>query len=253
MKRILLLISVSLIILIKGVAQTIPTPIKLGKSEVITKEYLLGKFDYTIDTGFVPVPAKFTQMPRQYLRKEVLLHFIAMADDAKKDKVNLFILSSTRNFDEQKQIWEDKWTGKTLVNGKNLTMMKDTILRAKEILKYSAMPSASRHHWGTDVDLDNFNNAFFDHGEGLKVYDWLTKNAHHYGFCNPYNAKGINHRTGYEEERWHWSYYPIANAFMERYFEDVNYEDIKGFLGAGTEIELGIIKNYLLSINEDCK
>jgi len=236
-----------------SMAQDIPTPVKSGSSVVNTKEYLLGKFDYTQDTSFSSVPSKYTNHPKQYLRTEALQHFMKMADDAKKESVNLFILSSTRNFDEQKQIWEDKWTGKTFVNNKNLALIKDTVLRAKEIMKYSSMPSASRHHWGTDVDLDNFTNSYFDHGEGLKVYNWLVKNAHKYGFCNPYNSKGNGHRTGYEEERWHWSYYPIANVCMERYFDEINYEDIKGFLGAGTEKEIGVIKNYLLSINEDCK
>ena len=222
-------------------------------SVVNTKDYLLGKFDYTNDTSFALIPSKYSRITKQYLRKEVLKHFIDMAEDARKDSVNLYILSATRNFDEQKRIWNDKWTGKVLVFRKNLALIKDTVNRAKEILKYSSMPSASRHHWGTDVDLDAFNNLYFKRGQGLKIYNWLVKNARKYGFCNPYNEKGKLRDSGYEEERWHWSYYPIANDCIERYFEEVTYEDIKGFLGSGTAKEIGIIKNYILTINSDCR
>ena len=224
-----------------------------SSGQVISKEYLLGKFDYAQDTSFALVPARYSKMAKQYLRKEVLEHFIRMANDAKKDSVNLYVLSATRSFDEQRMIWNDKWTGRTLVNNKNLTAIKDSVLRAKEILKYSSMPSASRHHWGTDMDLNSFNNTYFSHGEGLKIYNWLLKNAHKYGFCNPYNEKGANRTSGYEEERWHWSYFPIANSCLEHYFEEINYDDITGFFGAGTAKIIGIKKHYVLSINNFCR
>lgn len=234
-------------------AQTDSLPLNTAGSVINTKEYLLGKFDYSQDTSFELIPVKYSRITKQYLRKEVLKHFIEMAEDAKKDSVFLYVLSATRNFEEQKRIWNDKWTGKVLVFRKNLALIKDTVLRAKEILKYSSMPSASRHHWGTDVDLDAFNNLYFKRGQGLKIYNWLVKNARKYGFCNPYNEKGKLRDSGYEEERWHWSYYPIANDCIERYFEEVTYEDIKGFLGSGTAKEIGIIKNYILTINSDCR
>ena len=48
------------------------------------------------------------------------------------------------------------------------------------------MPSTSRHHWGTDIDLNSLNNSYFSSGKGLKEYDWLTTNANHYGFYQVY-------------------------------------------------------------------
>ncbi|MEI6815997.1 MAG: M15 family metallopeptidase [Bacteroidota bacterium] len=220
---------------------------------VYTKEYLMGKFDYTKDTSFELVPAKYSKMANQYLRNEAMQSFIKMAEAAKKDSIKLYVLSATRSFDEQKQIWNDKWTGRTLVNGQNLTHIKDSLLRAKEILKYSSMPSASRHHWGTDVDLDNFNNAYFKHDEGLKIYNWLLNNASKYGFCNPYNEKGIARKSGYEEERWHWSYLPIAKECLKQYKTKVTYKDINGFHGQATAKDIGIIENYLFGINNNCE
>ncbi|NJK84501.1 MAG: M15 family metallopeptidase [Saprospiraceae bacterium] len=40
--------------------------------------------------------------------------------------------------------------------------------RALKILKYSSMPGTSRHHWGTDIDLNSFSNSYFEQGEGKK-------------------------------------------------------------------------------------
>ncbi|NJN41589.1 MAG: M15 family metallopeptidase, partial [Flammeovirgaceae bacterium] len=35
----------------------------------------------------------------------------------------LKIISATRNFDRQKEIWENKWNGKTPVEGKDISGM----------------------------------------------------------------------------------------------------------------------------------
>jgi len=45
------------------------------------------------------------------------------------------------------------------------------------------MPTASRHHWGTDVDINSVDPDYFMNGTGLKEYEWLKKNAYKYGFC----------------------------------------------------------------------
>jgi len=134
-----------------------------------------------------------------------------MYNAAKADGIDLVVRSATRNFSYQRGIWERKWSGKTkLSDGVNaatdITVDRD---RAVKIMNYSAMPGASRHHWGTDIDLNSFNNSYFESGTGLKVYKWLEQNAHKYGYCRPYTPKN-NGRTGYEEEKWHWSYTPLS-------------------------------------------
>ena len=83
---------------------------------------------------------------------------------AKRDSIDLKIISGTRNFYEQKAIWNRKW---------NLYNNLNPIHRAKKILEYSSMPSTSRHHWGTDIDLNSLNNSYFNTGKGLKTYQWL--------------------------------------------------------------------------------
>lgn len=204
----------------------------------VDKNYLLGKFNQNQDDRFVQLDDQYTggSAKGAYLRKETYEAFVRMAEAAKQDGVNLVIISATRNYLQQKAIWERKW-----VNDKE---SKTDVDRAKKILLYSSMPGSSRHHWGTDMDLNNLNNEYFDSGEGLKIYEWLKAHAHEYGFCQPYTTK-TDGRTGYEEERWHWSYTPLSIPFLEAYKKTVVLTDIRDFLGSETAAKIDIITNYV--------
>jgi LAS superfamily LD-carboxypeptidase LdcB len=115
------------------------------------------------------------------------------------------------------------------------------------------MPGTSRHHWGTDVDLNSMDPKYFDTEAGKKIYDWLKTNASAYGFGQPYCAKGADRATGYEEEKWHWSYLPIARQCTDAYQRKVKYSDITGFSGSETAEELKVIEDYVMGINKSCK
>jgi D-alanyl-D-alanine carboxypeptidase len=209
------------------------------------KDYLLGRFDPSIDSRFIkltPSHAKGNAVSR-FLRKEAFDAFKKMAKAAKKDEINLFIVSATRNFDSQKKIWEDKWDGKVKVEGKDLSVIPDLSERARMILLYSAMPGTSRHHWGTDIDINETEDKYFDTEEGRKVFQWLTAHAGEFGFCQPYTAKATG-RTGYEEEKWHWSYLPLSKDLLQKYQEQIHYEDINGFSGSETAQSLQVIELF---------
>ena len=110
-------------------------------------------------------------------------------------------------------------------------------------------PATSRHHWGTDMDLINLTNEYFDAGEGEKAYKWLVAHAAGYGFCQPYTA---GRPAGYQEERWHWSYLPLAQpltAFARQHLKD---DMIGGFAGSETAKAISIVDNYVLGINQAC-
>lgn len=202
------------------------------------KNYLVGKIDYTQDLRFVLVDHQYSNK-EIYLRKETYAAFLKMHRAAKEDGVNLYIVSGGRNFDYQKGIWERKWK-----NLKNLTPLE----KAKNILAYSSMPMTSRHHWGTDMDLNHLTNSYFDSGEGLAIYTWLREHASQYGFCQVYTDKTISGRTGYEMEKWHWSYMPLADQMLKDYNRVVKPEDIKGFTGSELATEIGMIENYVNGI-----
>jgi D-alanyl-D-alanine carboxypeptidase len=215
-------------------------------AQKIDENYLLGKFDPTTHTQFSKLDDAHTSGSARgkYLRKETYEAFIKMSVAAEKDGVKLTIISATRNFDSQKAIWEDKWEGRRMVEGISLTTIDDPKERARLILLYSSMPSTSRHHWGTDMDLNSLDNEYFTNGEGLKIYSWLTAHGAEYGFCQPYTSKA-NGRTGYEEEKWHWSYLPLSGVFLDEYEKQVTYSDITGFTGSEAAKPMEVIKKYV--------
>ncbi|MFT5999549.1 MAG: D-alanyl-D-alanine carboxypeptidase [Neolewinella sp.] len=236
---------------------TLPAPLMPITSDapaIPSQAYLTGKFDPNKHPDFVKVAAKYTDGDPYVLHQDTYANFEAMHAAAKADSVKLVMVSATRNFKRQKQIWEAKWKGQRLLEGKEKAneVYPDPADRARAILRYSSMPGTSRHHWGTDIDLNALNNAHFKSGEGKKVYDWLLANAATYDFCQPYTPKGAERPQGYEEERWHWSYLPIATQLTDYAVSQMKDADIAGFAGAEAATEIRVIKNYVLGINTEC-
>lgn len=225
------------------IKKEVATTMKPVISQVmISKNFVLGKFDYKKNDNFEKLkPLHSSKII--FLNKEVYKSFINMYDAAKKDKIDLKVISGTRNFYEQKAIWERKWE-----KYKDLKPYK----RAKKILEFSSMPTTSRHHWGTDIDINNLNNSYFENGKGKKEYDWLVKNANTYGFYQVYTSKEQG-RTGYNLENWHWSYLPLASKYLVYYNNNITYNDIIGFKGAELAKETKMITNYVNGISEKVK
>jgi len=217
-------------------------------------EELLGQIDQSRDSNFVRISSKYTGKPKIFLRKEAYEAFERMHAAAAADGIRLEIISATRNFGYQKGIWERKWTGVTKVGGKNLAQaLPDPVERARKILNYSSMPGTSRHHWGTDIDLNSLNNSWFEQGAGKKVYDWLQAHAAEYGYCQTYTAFGDDRPFGYNEEKWHWSYTPISSRFLQAYAALLDTDYISGFKGAIAAEDLSVIQVYVMGVNSDCK
>jgi len=209
--------------------------------------YLMGKFAPATHPDFLPVGSPYTRKTGMLLRRETLEAFKKMWAAAKKDGIDLFIISSTRTFAQQKGIWEGKWTRFAA----DYPQAED---RARKILEYSAMPGASRHHWGTDIDLNDLNNPSFEPGGRFEnVYRWLKAHASEYGFCQPYSPKGKERPNGYNEEKWHWSYLPVATPLLQQYRRHIHDDMITGFSGAATAPALHIVDHYALGINPKCE
>tara|TARA_B100000524_G_scaffold246089_1_gene132087 strand:+ start:23 stop:880 length:858 start_codon:yes stop_codon:yes gene_type:complete len=212
----------------------------------IRKSFLIGKIDYASDTSFVLLDKKYHNKSLMYLEKETAKAFIQMYQAAKNDGINLLVVSGARNYYSQKSIWERKFN-------RNLQAGLSPIENAIKILKYSSMPSTSRHHWGTEVDINNLEPSYFESGNGKLEYDWLNKNAGKFGFCQVYSKFDEKDRTtGYQIEAWHWSYIPKSRYFLDKYNELVDYEDINGFLGSLLAKELNMIEEYVNGISSAC-
>jgi LAS superfamily LD-carboxypeptidase LdcB len=213
----------------------------VSQSRTFSKEELLGKLEPAKDADFVKIEMKYTTKENIYLRKEVYAQMTAMIDAAAKDGVKLVVISATRNFNYQKGIWENKWNNKTNKSASNVE-------RARSIMRYSAMPGASRHHWGTDVDFNSVTPDYFTKGEGKKIYDWLKANGSKYGFAQTYTSKSAG-RKGYEEEFWHWSYMPLAEQMLSAYNSQITYSDFAGFSGSEAAKELRVIEDFVNGIS----
>lgn len=223
----------------EGVASGVPADDPESDAQ---RHFLLGKFDPAKHPGFVAIGPPYANRKGLFLQREAYAAFKKMADAARKDGVVLTIISATRNFDYQKNIWEKKWT--------NLqTQVKAPKDRALKILEYSAMPGTSRHHWGTDIDLNDLNNAAFNPGGAqARMYAWMQEHAAKYGYCQPYTEKNEQRPTGYNEEKWHWSYRPIADSLLRQYEISVTDAMISGFQGAENARTIGVVQNYVLGV-----
>jgi len=205
---------------------------------VFYKLLLTGQLSENTDSVFSLLPGKLTSKPI-YVHKEVAPHLIKMIQEAGKEGVHLTIISGYRSFSDQKRIWERKWAESS---------EKDDSTKALQIMKYSAMPKTSRHHWGTDVDINSVDNSYFESGRGLKEFEWLQKNAASFGFHNVYDNKASSGRKGYEMEKWHWSYLPMSEKFLDYYNQLIHYSEINGFSGSNSAQKCNAIEEYVNGI-----
>ncbi|MEP7195105.1 MAG: M15 family metallopeptidase [Saprospiraceae bacterium] len=225
---------------------------KYDKDEFVfmSSNHIHGTYKVESISNFVKVDSAYSYK-EIYLLKEVYEAFLIMATAAKTDSLELKIISAARSFDYQKKLWENKWTGKTKVDGKKLSQtIKDYFQRAKKILEYTAPPGFSRHHWGTDIDINSVETEYFDSIEGQKIYTWLQLNAPKFGFCQTYNAKELRNGLGFCEEKWHWSYTKLADPIIQELINQYQTEDIKDFMGFREVRKLSLLQDYILSINK---
>lgn len=157
----------------------------------------------------------------------------ALSKRASQHGFDLKIVSSFRDFEKQQSIWQKKATGeKSLLDSQGnpldyKSLSNDQIVEA--ILRWSAFPGASRHHWGTDVDVYDGNAVSSDYqveltpqevaGVFAPFYGWLDERVaadDAEGFFLPYDQD----RGGVAPEAWHLSYRPVAKKYEQLYNED---------------------------------
>lgn len=177
-----------------------------GKIE--KEDYLIGKFDATKNPDlFMQITDIKTGYP-MWFRRDAYAAFKRMYDDMLAANPtlpkDLTIISALRNVTAQATIWNRKWNGE-------YSKIENPVVRGLGIMEWSSMPGTSRHHWGTDLDFFSLNNSDFDHGYGKIIYSWFKANAKNYGFCQPYTAGRC---AGYNEERWHWSFFPVSSPLL---------------------------------------
>src|SRR4051794_40200825 len=94
---------------------------------------------------------------RAALHPEALDAFCDMKADAARGGIEIAIVSSFRDFAAQQRIWDLKYRGERPLYDANGNVRDHASLSEDElvdaILCWSALPGASRHHWGTELDV----------------------------------------------------------------------------------------------------
>lgn len=213
-------------------------------------KYVSGRFDPQEHPLFVKLDTLGIPSDRpQYLRREaaIALRDMYHAFRADNPDIRFVVRSSTRTFADQAAIWTRKWNDLCEKN----TVMTDN-KRAVDILRYSSMPGTSRHHWGTDFDLNELLNSYYDSGDGRILYLWLCEHAARYGFVQPYTS---GRSTGYQEERWHWSYRPLSSLLLMRW-NDIFADDPVMLFGKkefpGSHLATQLAPVYVNAVNQQC-
>jgi D-alanyl-D-alanine carboxypeptidase len=120
--------------------------------------------------------------------------FEKMCQDAKKDGYTIRSMSSYRSYERQQALYNDY-------------VKKDGVAKADT---YSARAGHSEHQTGLTTDIDNVKTSYMSF-ESTKEFNWMTNNAHKYGFILRY-PKGKSNITGYQYEAWHYRYVGIDIA-----------------------------------------
>jgi LAS superfamily LD-carboxypeptidase LdcB len=153
--------------------------------------------------------------------------FLALRRAAARDGLDVTAASSFRDFNRQLTIWNDKYLGRRALldrDGQALdpTQMSGTEL-VQAILQWSALPGASRHHWGTEIDVFDRHALGAQHTPQLVPAEfaptglfapldrWLATHAADYGFFRPYDLD----RGGVRPEPWHLSFAPLAEPALK--------------------------------------
>lgn len=163
-----------------------------------------------------------------HVHREVVGPLERLRQDARSSGFDLQVLSGFRSFERQCSIWNRKAAGELAVLDSDAHPLDIRTLTEEElvfaILRWSALPGASRHHWGTDVDVfdasarpEGYEVELIPEeveGSGMfaPLHDWLDRcmeaGAAH-GFFRPYDRD----RGGVAPERWHISHGPTAGAY----------------------------------------
>jgi len=161
------------------------------------------------------------------VHRDVIAPFLALKAAAAASGIELQIVSGFRDFDAQLRIWNMKYRGERPLYDREGNVREHASLDAPQlveaILCWSALPGASRHHWGSDIDVidraampENYRlrllpDEFEPEAVFCRLGKWLDQNIARYGFFRPYDE----YRGGVYPEPWHLSHAGISTAALE--------------------------------------
>lgn len=196
-----------------------------------------------------------------FVHRDVVEPFRALREAGREHGFELAIDSGFRGFDRQLSIWNRKARGELKVLDSDAVPLDIATLTERElaqaILRWSALPGASRHHWGTEVDV--FDAAARPDGYVVELipdevnpggmfgplHAWLDERmaaGTAFGFFRPYDRD----RGGVAPERWHLSCAPVASPLEAALTVDVLRATV-------AEAELALKPVVLEMLDEICE
>ncbi len=199
------------------------------KNMKLTIDQLTGKSR----THLVPLPCPHSS--NHFLQPQAVKAFQGLQQSAVQNGFNLQPASSFRDFQRQQLIWNGKFNGERKVhddqgNPLDLSPLGDW-QKAQAILRWSAMPGASRHHWGTEIDF--FDPDLLPVGQNLQLEPWeyqqggyffelsqfLQEKLPHFDFSLPFMQPEQYQEVG--REPWHISYLPLAAVAQQQFTPEI--------------------------------
>ncbi len=212
------------------------------------------------------------KFPSLKIHRDTREDFQRLRKEAQQNGFDLQPVSTFRSFQRQMQIWNLKACGKRILLDTQGNPLDYSLLSEREvvqaILRWSALPGFSRHHWGTEldvVDAKSFPSPDYNvqltpsevekGGIFYAFHQWLDQKIHHrqsFGFFRPFDQD----LGGVAPEKWHLSHAPVAQdlseclsfEFFEELLESEMYTEMelrKVVLSQKEEIYSQYIKNVL--------
>jgi LAS superfamily LD-carboxypeptidase LdcB len=188
---------------------------------LLTAALLTGRDDNFIDHASLERP----------VHRAIVDPWRHLVQDARAAGFEPAIASGYRDYARQLAIWNAKAGGtRPVLDERGIPLQlagMDEWSQVQAILRWSALPGASRHHWGTDIDIYD-RAAVPDHyqvqltpeevapdGPFGPLHRWLDERiaaGSSHGFFRPYDRD----RGGVAPERWHLSHAPTAARYQRQ-------------------------------------
>lgn len=174
------------------------------------------------------IEPELAEFQGQRIRTEVLPAVLQLQRQAQAAGFELAIASGYRSFARQQRIWDQKAQGLLPLlsdSGEQLNVADLSVEQTLfAILRWSALPGGSRHHWGTDFDIYDAAALRADQrvqltfaetvgsGPFARLHRWLDDYLSQADcpFFRPYTRP----TGGVAPEPWHLSYAPVASQIQ---------------------------------------
>jgi LAS superfamily LD-carboxypeptidase LdcB len=198
------------------------------------------------------------------LHRDVVEPFAALRAAAAREGMDIRVFSAFRDFAAQLSIWNRKFSGQRPLFGRDGSLLQYASLDRDElieaILSWSALPGASRHHWGSDIDVFDaaavapdyrvqlLPEEYAEGGPFAELDRWLDENAVRFGFFRPYDRD----RGGVHPEPWHISHAATSLPALDRLSPQLIAEALQAgdVLGIDAVLERleNIFRRYVVNV-----